>query len=166
MSGLKKNTAESPQQDGQFLSFTLGGEHYGVDILRVQEIRGWEEVRSLPDTPKFIKGVLDLRGEIVPIIDLRARFNQSRIEYTPTTVTIVIAVEREGQPFIIGVVVDGVSDVLNVKCAEIRKSPDLGTHVNTKYITGMFMQNDRMIVLLNIDRLFDPNELGLPDNFL
>ncbi|MEN8167035.1 MAG: chemotaxis protein CheW [Pseudomonadota bacterium] len=163
MSTVEKRAENAPAHDGQFLSFTLGGEHYGVDILRVQEIKGWEEVRPLPDTPEFIKGVLDLRGVIVPIIDLRSRFNFASVEYTPTTVTIVLSVERAGKPLIIGVVVDGVSDVLNVKCAEVRKAPDLGTHINTQYITGMFTQNERMIVLLDADRLFNPDELGLPE---
>lgn len=164
MSSVEKIADNVPAHDGQFLSFTLGGEYYGVDILRVQEIKGWEEVRPLPDTPEYIKGVLDLRGIIVPIIDLRSRFNLASVEYTPTTVTIVLSVERAGKHLVVGVVVDGVSDVLNVKCAEVRKAPDLGTHINTQYITGMFTQNERMVVLLDADRLFDPNELGLPES--
>lgn len=163
MSSVEKIARSPLSQDGQFLSFTLGGEHYGVDILRVQEIKGWENVRPLPDTPVFVKGVLDLRGVIVPIIDLRSRFNLSSVEYTPTTVTIVLSVHRSGKPLIIGMVVDGVSDVLNVKCTDLRKAPDLGTHINTKYITGIFSQNDRMIVLLDVDKLFNPDELGLPE---
>jgi purine-binding chemotaxis protein CheW len=150
--------------DGQFLSFSLGGEEYGVDILRVQEIKGWEEVRPLPDTPEYIKGVLDLRGVIVPIIDLRSRFHLETVAYTPTTVTIVLSVESEGNKHIIGVVVDGVSDVLDVKADEVRKSPDLGSHINTRYITGMVSQDKRMIVLLDVDRLFNPEELGLPES--
>ncbi|MEN8178000.1 MAG: chemotaxis protein CheW [Pseudomonadota bacterium] len=164
MSSVEKIVENAPAHDGQFLSFTLGGEHYGVDILRVQEIKGWEEVRPLPDTPDFIKGVLDLRGVIVPIIDLRSRFNFASVEYTPTTVTIVLSVERAGKPLIVGVVVDGVSDVLNVKSSEMREAPDLGAQINTRYITGIFTQNGRMVVLLDVDKLFNPDELGLPEN--
>jgi purine-binding chemotaxis protein CheW len=149
--------------DGQYLSFNLGGEDYGVDILRVQEIKGWEEVRPLPDTPNYIKGVLDLRGIIVPIIDLRRRFNLDIVSYTPTTVIIVLSVKKEEKPYVIGIVVDGVSDVVNVKCSEVRKAPDLGTHINTRYIMGMFTQDDRMVVLLDIDRLFNPDELAVTD---
>lgn len=149
---------------GQYLSFTLGGEAYGVDILRVQEIKGWETVRPLPDTPDYVKGVLDLRGEIVPIIDLRTRLKLDHAEYTPTTVTIVLTVESErGQNFV-GIVVDGVSDVLDVPEDDVRAAPDLGAHINTKYIIGMVTQGERMVVLLDVDKLFNPDELGLPVN--
>lgn len=156
-------TAGKVNPNGQYLSFTLGGEDYGVDILRVQEIKGWEEVRPLPDTPKYVKGVLDLRGTIVPIIDLRSRFNLDSVEYTPTTVTIVLSVKTETKEYIVGIVVDGVSDVLDVKDDELRSAPDLGSHINTRYITGMVTQGERMIVLLDADRLFNPDEMGLPD---
>ena len=147
--------------DGQYLSFNLGGEAYGVDILRVQEIKGWEEVRELPDTPEYIKGVLDLRGIIVPIIDLRSRFNLTNVSYTPTTVIIVLSVEKSESSYVYGIVVDGVSDVIDVKCKEIKKAPNLGIHINTKYITGMYTQEDRMIVLLDIDKLLNPDELNI-----
>ncbi|MBA1446246.1 MAG: chemotaxis protein CheW [Gammaproteobacteria bacterium] len=149
---------------GQYLSFTLGGEDYGVDILRVQEIKGWETVRPLPDTPDYVKGVLDLRGKIVPIIDLRTRLKLDHAEYTPTTVTIVLTVESESGPNFVGIVVDGVSDVLDVPGDDVRAAPDLGAHINTKYITGMVIQGERMVVLLDVDRLFNPDELGLPVN--
>lgn len=148
---------------GQYLSFTLGAEDYGVDILRVQEIKGWEEVRPLPDTPKYIKGVLDLRGTIVPIVDLRSRFNLDSVEYTPTTVTIVLSIRTETKEFIIGIVVDGVSDVLDVKSDDVRQVPDLGTQINTDYIRGAVSQGNRMILLLDADRLFNPEEISIPN---
>ncbi len=161
---IVSETDASAGVGGQYLSFTLGGEDYGVDILRVQEIKGWEAVRPLPDTPDYVKGVLDLRGEIVPIIDLRTRLKLDHAEYTPTTVTIVLTVESErGQNFV-GIVVDGVSDVLDVPGDDVRAAPDLGAHINTKYITGMVTQGERMVVLLDVDRLFNPDELGLPVN--
>jgi purine-binding chemotaxis protein CheW len=148
---------------GQYLSFTLGGEDYGVDILKVQEIKGWEEVRPLPDTPEYVKGVLDFRGTIVPIIDLRSRFNLKSIEYTPTTVTIVIAAEVNGSSHIIGMVVDSVSDVLDVSVKDIRNAPNLGAKINTRYILGMVNQDQRMVILLDTDKLLDPDELGVLD---
>ena len=107
-------TADEPSSQealaGQYLSFELAGEIYGVDILKVREIKGWEEVRPLPDTPDYIKGVLDLRGVIVPIVDLRIRFQLESCEYTPTTVIIVLSVEYEKEQRVVGAVVDGVSD--------------------------------------------------------
>ena len=157
------DTLVDPKMHGQYLSFTLGKEAYGVDILRVQEIKGWEDVRPLPDTPEYIKGVLDLRGNIVPIIDLRSRFHLDSVEYTPTTVTIVLSVKTEAKDYVVGIVVDGVSDVLDVESINVRQVPDLGTRINTKYITGMVSQDDRMILLLNTDRLFDSEELSISD---
>ena len=162
---MKKSTEtmNSVDMSGQYLSFTLGNEDYAIDILKVREIKGWEAVRPLPDTPHYIKGVLDLRGTIVPILDLRCRFNLASVEYTPTTVTIVLSIQTEKKAHIIGVVVDGVSDVLDVKCDEIRTAPDLGTKINTRYIKGMVTQGRRMIVLLDVDRLFDTDVMDLTD---
>jgi purine-binding chemotaxis protein CheW len=144
----------------QFLSFSLGKEEYGVDILRVQEIRGWEEVRELPKSPDYIKGVLNLRDQVVPIIDLRVRFGLDQVEYKPTTVIVVLSVFRDGKSHVVGAVVDAVSDVLDVDRDELRAAPDLGTTVDTRYINGMFMLDTRMLILLNVDKLLDPNELA------
>ncbi|MCP4992639.1 MAG: purine-binding chemotaxis protein CheW [Gammaproteobacteria bacterium] len=146
---------------GQFLSFSLGGEEYGADILKVREIRGWEDVRAIPDTPEYIKGVLDLRGTIVPIIDLRSRFNLDQVEYNPTTVVIVFSVEVEAHQATVGVVVDSVSDVLEVEMGEIKSAPDFGTKINTKYIIGVLSQEGQMIVLLDVDKLLSPEEFGM-----
>ncbi len=150
---------------GQYLSFNLGGEDYGVDILRVQEIRGWEELRPLPDTPEYVKGVLDMRGTIVPIIDLRIRMNMADVQYHPTTVIIVLSVNKDyGEKQLVGAVVDAVSDVLDVSEKEIRKAPDIGTKINDRYMRGMVSREERMVVLLDVDQLFKANELGLLDN--
>jgi len=145
----------------QYLSFTLGGEEYGVDILKVQEIRGWETVRPLPDTPDYIKGVLDLRGTIVPIVDLRIRFGVGEAGYTPTTVIIVVAAEVEGRRHVMGMVVDGVSDVLDVSADSLRNVPDLGTRISTRFIRGMVTRDSRMVVLLEVGKLLNPQELSL-----
>ena len=146
---------------GQYLSFSLGGEEYGLDILKVKEIRGWETVRPLPDTPDYIKGVLDLRGTIVPILDLRLRFSVGEAEYAPTTVIIVVSVETGESSQVVGIVVDGVSDVLDVTAAAMRKAPELGTRINTRFIRGMVTLEKRMVVLLDVDRLLDPEEMSL-----
>ncbi len=143
----------------QFLSFSLGDDDYGVDILRVQEIRGWEEVREIPNTPDYIKGVLNLRNTVVPIIDLRVRFGQEQIEYNPTTVIIVLSVESGDKQRTVGVVVDAVSDVLDIHQSDLQESPDFGTKVNTKYITSMAMLDKKMVILLDTDKLLDPDEL-------
>lgn len=143
----------------QFLSFTLGNDDYGIDILRVQEIRGWEEVRKIPNTPDYIKGVMNLRNTVVPIVDLRIRFGLENIEYLPTTVIIVLSVDLAGEQHVMGVVVDAVSDVIDVNDDEIKKSPNFGATVDTKYINGMVMLGKRMVILLNTEKLLNPREL-------
>ena len=148
----------------QFLSFTLGDEDYGVNILRVQEIRGWEEVREIPKTPDYIKGVLNLRNTVVPIIDLRIRFGFEKVEYIPTTVIIVLSVEKEDGSHVMGVVVDAVSDVLNIDPDNIKDAPNFGAKVNTKFMNGMVMVNERMVILLNVDKLLEQDELAAIEN--
>ncbi|MCP4289875.1 MAG: chemotaxis protein CheW [Gammaproteobacteria bacterium] len=145
----------------QYLSFSLDCEEYGVDILRVQEIREWQHVRTLPDTPGYVKGVLDLRGIIVPIIDLRSRFNMDNVEYTATTVIIVLVVMTDDKQLMVGVVVDSVSDVLDIPAREIRSAPELGDGINTRYMNGMVTLDERMVILLDVDRMLSPEELGV-----
>jgi len=137
----------------QFLSFTLGDEEYGVDILRVQEIRSWEPVSRIPNVPAYEKGVVNLRGAIVPIIDLRQRFNLGRVEYMPTTVVVVLQTEHHGKRRIMGIVVDAVSDVIHVEKNTIQRAPDFGTKVSTEFINGLASVNNRMIMLLDVDKL-------------
>ncbi|NOT11330.1 MAG: chemotaxis protein CheW [Methylococcaceae bacterium] len=143
----------------QFLTFQLAGEAYGVEILKVQEIRGWEAVRVMPNTPKFIKGVLNLRGSVVPIIDLRERFSLERSDYSSKTVVIVLCVEHGNSPFVMGIVADAVSDVLDIKIDEIKKSPNLGSKINTRYMRGMHVYKQNMIMLLDVDKLLNPDEV-------
>ena len=144
---------------GQYLTFTLGDEDYGIDILKVQEIRGWEEVRPLPDTPDYVKGVLDLRGVIVPIIDMRLRFHLDAAEYTATTVTIILNVHIRGESHVIGIVVDSVSDVLDMHEHAIKEAPSLGKKIDTRYLFGMVSIEHRVVLLLDADNLLDPDEL-------
>jgi purine-binding chemotaxis protein CheW len=147
-------------ETAQFLTFTLGSEEYGVDILRVQEIRGWHQVTRVPNAPDFVLGVLNLRGTIVPIIDMRMRFRLEKVEYNPVTVIIVLSVESDKGRHVFGVVVDGVSDVLDVKPTEVKTTPDFGTAMNTEFISGLATTGDKMVMLLDIDKLLKANELS------
>ena len=146
---LKDMDAES----SQVLTFVLGSETYGVDILRVQEIRGFSAVTKIPQAPSHVLGVLNLRGSIVPIVDLRMRLNLERAEYTAVTVIIVLSVQCGANRRDFGVVVDGVSDVVDVKTADVRPAPELGSAAATDYIRGLVPVSERMVVLLDIDRL-------------
>ncbi|WP_020160861.1 MULTISPECIES: chemotaxis protein CheW [Methylobacter] len=137
----------------QFLSFTLGNEEYGVDILRVQEIRSWEPVSRIPNVAAYEKGVVNLRGSIVPIIDLRERFNLGYAEYTQLTVVVVLQTGDGNKIRITGVVVDSVSDVVDVDKARIQSAPDFGAKVSTEFISGLVSVNDRMVMLLDVDKL-------------
>jgi purine-binding chemotaxis protein CheW len=133
----------------QFLTFRLADEEYGVEILRVQEIKGYSKITPLPNTPPEIKGVMNLRGTVVPIIDLRVRFGLRETEYNRFTVIIVVTVGTK----IVGLVVDAVSDVLNVTSHDAVAAPDLGSGVDTSFITGIARAGERLITLLNVDRL-------------
>ncbi|MEQ1579635.1 MAG: chemotaxis protein CheW [Steroidobacteraceae bacterium] len=137
----------------QVLTFTLGMETYGVDILRVQEIRGWAQVTRIPQSPPHVLGVLNLRGSIVPIVDLRMRFRLEHAEYTAVTVIIVLSVETASGRRDLGVVVDGVSDVIDIKSADLKPAPDLGSQVSTEFIQGLMTVGEHMVMLLDIDRL-------------
>jgi len=146
---------------GQYLSFTLNNEGYGVDILRVQEIRGWESVRKLPNTPDYIKGVLDLRGVVVPIVDLRMRFAMGSAEYLPTTVIIILSVKLgDDEQHLVGAVVDSVSDVLDISAADLKPAPRIGVTINNRFLKGMVTIDGRMVVLLEVDRLFAEHEMN------
>jgi purine-binding chemotaxis protein CheW len=152
-SSSKPDTATGAPGSHQVLTFVLGGETYGVDILRVQEIRGWSAVTKIPHSPAHVLGVLNLRGSIVPIVDLRMRFSLERAEYTAVTVIIVLSVLSGAQRRDFGVVVDGVSDVVDVNGAEVKAAPELGSRTATEHIRGLVQVSGRMVVLLDIDRL-------------
>ena len=148
----------------QFLSFTLGDEEYGVDILRVQEIRSWEPVSRIPNVPSYEKGVVNLRGAIVPIVDLRERFGLGHLEYTPLTVVVVLQTQTEaGHTRIMGVVVDSVSDVVDIDQKTIQDAPNFGTKVSTEYINGLASVNERMLMLLDVEKLLKLDALGVSD---
>ena len=146
-------TLKDNDETDQYLTFIMADEEYGVDILSVQEIRGWENVTPLPNAPKHVKGVINLRGVIVPIVDLRQRFGLQNIEYGPLTVVIVLKVEARHRERVMGIVVDAVSDVYALSGDDMRAAPDLGDHVDTSYIKGLVNVDSKMIILLNIDEL-------------
>jgi purine-binding chemotaxis protein CheW len=145
----------------QFLTFELSNETYGVEILRVREIRGWTAVTKIPHAPPHVLGVLNLRGSIVPVIDLRMRFMLERAQYTKVTVIIVLSVPSSAGRREVGIVVDSVSEVVDVNCASVKQAPDLGTKLATEYIRGLVPVAGRMVVLLDIDRLIGTQFPGI-----
>ena len=156
----QSSSHDAADRAGQYLSFRLGEDDYAIDILRVQEIRGWENVRALPDSRDHVKGVLDLRGTIVPIIDLRIRFGESDPDYVPTTVVIVVSVRTTSdETHLVGAVVDGVSDVLDIDLSDLKPPPSICGAISRHYLKGMVSLPRGMVILLDLDKLFDPAEL-------
>jgi len=147
----------------QYLTFILAGEEYGIDILRVQEIRGWEKVTNIPNTAEYVLGVINLRGTVVPIIDLRKRFGLSGMEFTATTVVVVVKVEHQKSERTIGLVVDAVSEVYNIPEEIIRDAPDLGGAISTEFIKGLATIDEKMIILLDINLLVNIGVLAAVD---
>ncbi len=141
----------------EFLTFTLGDEEYGVDILKVQEIRGYDTVTRIPDAAGFIKGVINLRGTIVPVVDMRIKFNLGKAEYNEFTVMIILNVGKR----VVGIVVDGVSDVLALQPEQIRPAPEFDRGLDPRYLTGIGAVDDRMLILVDIEKLVLSAELGL-----
>jgi purine-binding chemotaxis protein CheW len=143
----------------EYLTFTLGEEEYGVDILKVQEIRGYDTVTRIPDAPDFIKGVINLRGTIVPVLDMRLKFKLGKVEYNEFTVMIILTVAGR----VVGMVVDGVSDVMQLGDAQIRPAPEFGSAMNTRYITGIGALDERMLILIDIEKLMAGADMALMD---
>ena len=141
----------------EFLSFTLGQEEYGIDILKVQEIRSYEQPTTIANAPDFIKGVVNLRGIIVPIVDMRIKFRLSEAQYNELTVVIVLNVAGR----VVGMVVDGVSDVVRLTGEQIRPAPDFSSSFDVKYITGLGTVDERMLILVDIERLMSGKDMGL-----
>lgn len=161
MAGLAAVSKLAGETVGQeFLIFTLGNEEYGIDILKVQEIRGYDQVTSIANTPAFIKGVTNLRGVIVPIIDLRVKFSQQSVSYDENTVVIVL---NFGQR-VVGIVVDGVSDVLSLTAEQIRPAPEFAVTLATEYLTGLGSLGERMLILVDIEKLLSSEEMSLVDS--
>lgn len=152
------------QNDGtedQILSFILGKEEYGVDILRVQEIKGWEKTTSIPNVPKYVKGVINLRGAVVPVIDLRIRFNLPEITYDDSTVVIILrSTDQTGSSKSIGIVVDGVSDVHGIELDKLQGAPEINGTIHTDYVKGLATVGEKMVIVLDVDQLVSSGILG------
>lgn len=160
MTGMTNVATLAAEPSGQeFLVFTLGNEEYGIDILKVQEIRGYDQVTRIANTPAFIKGVTNLRGVIVPIVDLRIKFSQQQVEYNANTVVIVLNLSQR----VVGIVVDGVSDVLSLTAEQIRPAPEFAVTLSTEYLTGLGALDERMLILVNIEKLLNSEEMALID---
>jgi len=155
---LNSNQSENKNQ---YLTFILAGEEYGVDILRVQEIKGWDNVTKIPNSPHYIKGVMNLRGTIVPIIDLRIRFNLETLDYSNTTVVIVLKIQSEDKDRIMGIVVDAVSDVYDITKEQMKPAPDFGDVISVEFIKGLATVESKMVIVLDIDHLLSSKELEL-----
>ncbi|MDQ6958334.1 MAG: chemotaxis protein CheW [Mariprofundaceae bacterium] len=151
MGDIKKPTAN--EAENQFLTFMLAGEEYGVDILTVQELRGWEPTTPIPNSPSYVRGVINLRGVVVPIVDLRDRFNLERIDYGPTTVVVIVKVKNEEHERILGIVVDAVSEVYNISESDLQPSPDMQGSISVDYVRGLATIENKMVILLDINKL-------------
>lgn len=148
-------------RESKYLTFTLENEEYGIGILKIREIIGMMTITSVPQTPKFIKGVINLRGKVIPVVDLRVRFGMQEIDYTERTCIIVVEIEGDSGQIVIGIVVDSVSEVLNIKAEEIEDTPTFGTRLDTDYILGMAKMEGEVKILLDIDRVLNAEDLAV-----
>ena len=159
MNDSRADDASSAAPKKEFLSFKLGQEEYCLDILSVQEIRGYDTVTSIANTPDFIKGVINLRGNIVPIVDMRIKFRLSEARYDTTTIVIILNLNKK----MIGIVVDSVSDVIALPVEAIREAPRFGSAINTEFISGMATVDGNMLIVVDIQKLLSSDDLQLID---
>lgn len=151
-------------REGKYLTFSLANEEYGVGILKIKEIIGMMPITTVPQTPKFVKGVINLRGKVIPVIDLRLKFGIEKSKYSERTCIIVVDLKNRAADILIGVVVDSVSEVLNIKAEDIEDTPTFGTSLNTAYILGMAKMEGGVKILLDIDRVLSAEEVIALDN--
>ena len=148
------------EREGKYLTFSLAGEEYGIGILKIKEIIGMMPVTTVPQTPAFVKGVINLRGKVIPVVDLRLRFEIAAIDYTDRTCIIVVEIAGDAGTVQIGIVVDSVSEVLNIKADDIEDTPAFGTRLNTAYILGMAKMEGGVKILLDIDHVLSASEIA------
>jgi purine-binding chemotaxis protein CheW len=149
------------EKEGKYLTFTLAEEEYGIGILKIKEIIGMMSITTVPQTPKFVKGVINLRGKVIPVIDLRLRFGMESMDYTERTCIIVVEIDGTASTVQIGIVVDAVSEVLNITGKDIEDTPTFGAKLNTNYILGMAKMEGGVKILLDIDRVLNGNEISV-----
>lgn len=156
-SGTQSSAGQSVAASGQYLTLRLGNEEYAIDILRVQEIRSYEEPTRMVNAPSYIKGVVNLRGVIVPIVDLRMKLNLEKVEYNEFTVVIILNVRGT----VIGAVVDSVSDVVTLSAQAIKPAPQFEAAIDARFITGLANVGERMLIVMNMDALMSNAEMGM-----
>ena len=150
-------------REGKYLTFSLDNEEYGIGILKIKEIIGMMRITPVPQTPDYVNGVINLRGKVIPVIDLRARFAMPRIDYNERTCIVVVEIGTASARLHIGVVVDSVSEVINIKDADIEDTPSFGTTLDTNYILGMAKSAGSVKILLDIDRILSNEDLSILD---
>lgn len=155
----EKNLAGNGEKEAKYLTFKLAGEEYGISIMKIKEIIGMTAVTAIPQTPDFVKGVINLRGRVIPVIDMRMRFNMKGAEYDERTCIIVIEINAGIPSITLGIVVDAVSEVMNIKKEDIEDTPQFGVSLDTEYIMGMAKMNGGVKILLDIDRVFRESEI-------
>jgi purine-binding chemotaxis protein CheW len=151
------------EKEGKYLTFSLAKEEYGIGILKIREIIGMMPVTSVPQTPEYVKGVINLRGKVIPVADLRLRFGMQAIDYTDRTCIIVVEIAGQVGTIQIGIVVDAVSEVLNIKGEEVEDTPTFGTKLDTDFILGMAKIEGGVKILLDIDTVLSAEEVGVLD---
>ncbi len=157
---LDEAMSNPTDREGKYLTFTLANEDYGIGILKIKEIIGMMPITSVPRTPDFVKGVVNLRGKVIPVVDLRLKFGMPEIDYTERTCIIVVEISGQSGAVKIGIVVDAVSEVLNIKGEDIENTPVFGTRVNTDYILGMAKTGGCVKILLDIDKVLSTQEIS------
>jgi purine-binding chemotaxis protein CheW len=168
-STLATPTAAAPplkadQRAGKYLTFQLGKEEFAIQVLRVREIMGMQEITAVPQTPAYVKGVLNLRGKVIPVVDLRLKFGMQEVEYTQRTCIIVVQIEQDGTRLLTGIIVDGVNEVLTLAPSDIEDTPDFGRGVATPYLLGMAKIKGTVKILLDINMAMTAQEIsGLAD---
>lgn len=158
---MSQAVAAMAEREGKYLTFSLAGEEYGIGILKIKEIIGMMPITAVPRTPEFIKGVINLRGKVIPVMDLRLRFGLPAIDYTERTCIIVVEIEGQAGTVQVGIVVDAVSEVLNIKAEDIEATPSFGSRMKTDFILGMAKMNGGVKILLDIDRVLSSEEAQL-----
>lgn len=164
MQELNQAVNQDIDREGKYLTFSLGSEEYGIGILKIKEIIGVMPVTTVPQTPEFVKGVINLRGKVIPVVDLRLRFGMEAVEYTDRTCIIVVEIGGGAGNVVIGIVVDSVSEVLSIKGEDIEDTPTFGTKLDTDYILGMAKMEGGVKILLDIDRVLRAEEVELLEN--
>jgi len=150
----------SAGREGKYLTFALAGEEYGISILKVKEIIGMMGITAVPQTPGFVKGVINLRGKVIPVVDLRWKFGMEAMPYTDRTCIVVVEISGSAGPIMMGIVVDTVSEVLNIKAGEIEDTPTFGVKLNTEFILGMAKMSGAVKILLDINRVLTEEEIS------